>query len=117
MQGLVVDTSQLQKEPHVVATARGKGLQLLTYGLGNNDPSWVQQQGRIGVAAAIVDDVDNIAPLATAKLILAGSGMLSSRVSKPVAEAQNSCISEIADKVPGTHFHVAPIRTALRLNT
>ncbi len=37
---------------------------MLTYGLENNDPDWIQQQARMGVAAAIVDDVDSIAPLA-----------------------------------------------------
>ena len=100
-----------------MATARGKGLQLLTYGLGNNDPSWVQQQGRIGVAAAIVDDVDKIAPLATAKLILLSSGMLSSRVVKPEAGPLDSGISKEVDTLPGTHFHVVPIRTALKQNT
>ncbi len=41
--------------------------QVLTYGLENNDPEWIQQQARMGVAAAIVDDVDRIAPLARNK--------------------------------------------------
>ena len=40
---------------------------MLTYGLENNDPGWIQQQARMGVAAAIVDDVDGIAPLARDK--------------------------------------------------
>ena len=46
--------------PHVTS-------QVLTYGLENNDPEWIQQQARMGVAAAIVDDVDRIAPLARNK--------------------------------------------------
>lgn len=113
----MVDTSQLQKEPHIVATARSKGLQVLTYGLGNNNPSWIQQQGRIGVAAAIVDDVDNIAPLATAKKILHSAAAHSSQGNKHDLSSRSYGGSSDAGQAPVAHFDVGPKRAVLRQET
>ena len=37
------------------------GLQLMTFGVGNNDPAWVLEQHlQLGVTAAIVDDVPKV---------------------------------------------------------
>lgn len=36
------------------------GLQVLTYGLQNNDPAWVRHQYTLGVQGAIVDDVEGV---------------------------------------------------------
>jgi glycerophosphodiester phosphodiesterase len=35
-------------------------VQVLTYGLQNNDPAWVRQQHTLGVQGAIVDDVAGV---------------------------------------------------------
>ncbi len=36
------------------------GVQVLTYGLQNNDPAWVRHQYTLGVQGAIVDDVEGV---------------------------------------------------------
>ena len=41
----------------LMATA---GVQVLTYGLQNNDPAWVRHQYTLGVQGAIVDDVEGV---------------------------------------------------------
>ena len=35
-------------------------VQVLTYGLQNNDPAWVRHQYTLGVQGAIVDDVEGV---------------------------------------------------------
>ena len=35
-------------------------MQVLTYGLQNNDPAWVRHQYTLGVQGAIVDDVEGV---------------------------------------------------------
>jgi hypothetical protein len=35
-------------------------MQVLTYGLQNNDPKWVRCQYSLGVQGAIVDDVEGV---------------------------------------------------------
>ena len=120
-QGIVVDTSRLQKEPHVVAAARSKGLQVMTYGLGNNDAAWVQQQGRLGVAAVITDDVDSIAPLATARNILP-SAFARSSISSRGLKAQAAPVIQALDLSAGrpltaAMFGAAPVRAGVRQST
>jgi glycerophosphoryl diester phosphodiesterase len=46
-----------------VATARSRGLAVMTYGLENNDVKSVARQEELGVCAAIVDDVARTMPL------------------------------------------------------
>lgn len=62
LQGVVLNASAVQRAPHMVAAARGKGLVVLTYGLENDDPEWVKRQSQLGVTAAIVDDVKHVLP-------------------------------------------------------
>lgn len=118
LQGIVVDTSRLRMEPQIVHAARSKGLQVMTYGLGNNDPYWVQQQGRLGVAAAIVDDVDSIAPLATANNILpsslchSSSGLKAATAGLP---AQMLALEVLeTSQLPAVLFSAAPTRLGVR---
>lgn len=42
----------------VAVLAQGLGLELMTYGLENDDLSVVEQQALLGVSAAIIDDVE-----------------------------------------------------------
>ncbi|CAK0736854.1 hypothetical protein CVIRNUC_000814 [Coccomyxa viridis] len=60
LQGLVLDSGAVQEQSQAVATARSKGLKVLTYGLQNNDPAWVRHQYTLGVQGAIVDDVEGV---------------------------------------------------------
>jgi glycerophosphodiester phosphodiesterase len=62
LQGVVLESGALRAQQGAAAAARRQGLQLMTFGLDNNDPAWVLQQHlRLGVAAAIVDDVSTVA--------------------------------------------------------
>ncbi|CAL8470273.1 g9815 [Coccomyxa elongata] len=60
LQGLVLDSGAVQEQQPAIAAARSKGLKVLTYGLQNNDPSWVRYQYTLGIQGAIVDDVAGI---------------------------------------------------------
>lgn len=54
-------------------TSHCPALQLMTFGVDNNDPAWVLQQHlQLGVAAAIVDDVPKVAAGLVAGLELDG---------------------------------------------
>lgn len=115
LQGIVVDTSRLRMETHIVGAARSQGLQVMTYGLGNNDPSWVQQQGRLGVAAAIVDDVDAIAPLATASNILPSSFRHMSSIDLKAPPAPMLALEGLeASQLPAVLFSAVPSRAAVK---
>ena len=41
LNGLVVETAELKSQQHMVEIVRDHGLQLLTFGIDNNDPDWV----------------------------------------------------------------------------
>lgn len=57
LQGIIVHTGALARQPDVVAAAHRCSLSVLTYGRRNNDPEWVREQQALGVHAVIVDDV------------------------------------------------------------
>lgn len=61
LDGVILETSVLREQQGMVAVARRAGLQMMTYGVLNNDPVWVRQQEGLGVHAVIVDDVVGIA--------------------------------------------------------
>lgn len=56
--GVVLPASILIANKGMVQDARARELALMTYGLENNDLSAVEEQGRLGVHAAIIDDVE-----------------------------------------------------------
>lgn len=60
LNGLVVETAELKSQQHMVEVVRDHGLQLLTFGIDNNDPDWVRKQHFLGVHAAIVDELPRI---------------------------------------------------------
>ena len=60
LDGVVLECAALGQVPGLVAEARQLGLHVLTYGVQNDDPSWVLEQQRWGVHAAIVDDVRRV---------------------------------------------------------
>jgi glycerophosphodiester phosphodiesterase len=60
LSGIVADTDAIATSPDSVAIAKGLGLSVATYGLRNDDPAWVLAQDRLGVHAAIVDDVAGV---------------------------------------------------------
>eukprot|EP00210_Caulerpa_lentillifera_P007477 g7144.t1 len=61
--GFVVDTSILRQEKHLMELTKLKRLQVVTYGLENNDVEWLMEQWNLGVQGAIVDDVAKVVPL------------------------------------------------------
>ena len=61
LRGIILDTAKLQQQPHMVTTARDKGLMVMTYGVENNQPDWVRKQAFLGLQGAIVDDVAGVA--------------------------------------------------------
>ena len=60
--GLVVDTSQLRAQSHLIKVASRHQLQIMTYGLENDDMDWLAEQWRLGVDGAIVDNVQQVVP-------------------------------------------------------
>jgi len=60
LDGLVVETAELKTQQHMVEEVRDQGLQLLTFGIDNNDPDWVRKQYFLGVHAAIVDELPRV---------------------------------------------------------
>lgn len=66
LNGLVVETAELKSQQHMVEVVRDQGLQLLTFGIDNNDPDWVRKQYFLGVHAAIVDELPRIGSFAWA---------------------------------------------------
>lgn len=60
LQGVVFETGALRANEGSVAVARAQGLTLYTYGQGNNDAEWLARQQALGVAGAIVDDVEAV---------------------------------------------------------
>ncbi|KAG2494822.1 hypothetical protein HYH03_007064 [Edaphochlamys debaryana] len=60
MRGIVVPASILLKNMDMVATARDSHMELMTYGLENNDLVSLKQQADAGVVAAIVDEVASV---------------------------------------------------------
>ena len=60
LDGLVVETAELKIQQHMVEEVRDQGLQLLTFGIDNNDPDWVRKQYFLGVHAAIVDELPRV---------------------------------------------------------
>ena len=69
LNGLVVETAELKSQQHMVEVVRDQGLQLLTFGIDNNDPDWVRKQYFLGVHAAIVDELHRIGSYAWASAI------------------------------------------------
>lgn len=62
LKGIVMETRTLRTRPGTAAAAHRQGLQLVTYGLDNNDPFWVMHQHlRLGICGVIVDDVAIVA--------------------------------------------------------
>jgi len=62
LMGLVVNTSRLRCEPHQIDIAIRHGLKVMTYGLENDDITWLEEQWKLGVHGAIVDDVAEVVP-------------------------------------------------------
>lgn len=60
LNGLVVETAELKTQQHMVEEVRDQGLQLLTFGIDNNDPDWIRKQQFLGVHAAIVDELPRV---------------------------------------------------------
>lgn len=60
LNGLVVETAELKSQQYMVEVVRDQGLQLLTFGIDNNDPDWVRKQYYLGVHAAIVDELPRV---------------------------------------------------------
>lgn len=60
LSGIVVPASVLLQQEGIVESARDCGLQVMTYGLENNDGASLERQAELGVAAAIVDEVDAV---------------------------------------------------------
>ena len=60
LNGLVVETAELKSQQDQIEDVRDQGLQLLTFGIDNNDPEWVRKQYYLGVHAAIVDELPAI---------------------------------------------------------
>lgn len=58
LDGVIFDTDVLKGLPGAVAAARGRGLHVMTYGLGNDQEEWLREQESLGVHGAIVDDVE-----------------------------------------------------------
>lgn len=63
--GVVLDSSELQCDPESAQAAVRSGLQVMSYGLANNDIMWVHRQRELGVAGVIVDDVPTIVDAAS----------------------------------------------------
>lgn len=60
LQGIILESATMRAQSHMVEVARGHGLQVLTYGLANDDPEWVRKQFFLGVHGVIVDDVAGV---------------------------------------------------------
>ncbi len=61
LDGVILDTSVLKLQPQMVAHAKRHGLEVMTYGLQNDDEAWVREQEKLGVHGVIVDDVERVA--------------------------------------------------------
>lgn len=60
LDGIILDTLVLRQQTNMVAVARQHGLEVMTYGIENNEEEWVMEQERLGVHGAIVDDVERV---------------------------------------------------------
>jgi glycerophosphodiester phosphodiesterase len=67
LEGVVVPASGLMAAQEMVAEAKALRLKVMTYGLDNNSPEVVAQQGKLGVLAAIVDDVTGLSDASSAQ--------------------------------------------------
>lgn len=61
LQGCIFETAALEREPGAAQRAIDLGLRVMTYGVGNNNVSWVMSQQALGVHGVIVDDVFGVA--------------------------------------------------------
>ncbi len=61
LDGVILDSSVLKLQTHMVAHAKQNGLEVMTYGMQNDDETWVQEQEKLGVHGVIVDDVERVA--------------------------------------------------------
>ena len=68
LQGVILNTAAVQREPLMVERARNRGLRVMTYGSSNDDPEWVRRQHMLGVNGCIVDDVASVAAALSAAL-------------------------------------------------
>lgn len=69
LDGLVVETAELRSQQHMVEVVRDHGLQILTFGIDNNNPEWIRKQNLLGVHAAIVDELPRIESFAWAAAV------------------------------------------------
>ena len=60
LDGVILETSVLKLQPQMVAHAKRHGLEVMTYGLQNDDEMWVKEQEKLGVHGVIVDDVERV---------------------------------------------------------
>lgn len=60
LDGVILDTSVLKLQPHMVAHAKSQGLEVMTYGMQNDEEDWVKEQEKLGVHGVIVDDVERV---------------------------------------------------------
>jgi glycerophosphodiester phosphodiesterase len=63
MEGVVVPAVILMKNESMVDQAASMGLRVMTYGLENDDRGSVVRQKELGVAGAIIDNVEGLMPL------------------------------------------------------
>lgn len=61
--GVVVDIESIIGDLSIIKSATMKGLEVITYGLGNTHPDKVKAQCDAGVHAVIVDDVEHVLPM------------------------------------------------------
>ncbi len=61
LDGIILESATLRGQQGMVEAARSQGLQLMTYGLANDDADWVRKQFFLGVHGVIVDDVEGVA--------------------------------------------------------
>ncbi|KAL4519205.1 hypothetical protein Ndes2526A_g00304 [Nannochloris sp. 'desiccata'] len=61
LDGVILDSSVLKLQPQMVAHAKRQGLEVMTYGMQNDNEDWVQEQEKLGVHGVIVDDVERVA--------------------------------------------------------
>ncbi len=72
--GVVLPASVLMANVGLVQDAAALGLKVLTYGLENNQVEVVSTQQKLGVHAAIVDDVESTLPLLRVRVSTGGDG-------------------------------------------
>lgn len=60
-QGIMFWDRILTTDPYAVSMAKGKGLNVITYGASNSDPEWAAKQIKQGVDGIIADEVHHVA--------------------------------------------------------